>query len=92
MTKDKERREETAKITFWVYDIPSNQWNCYFKTEMNPNDENLLNPVPKPRYAHQLVFDNINKVHYLFGGNPGSAELPLMRLNDFWSLRVSECN
>ena len=43
---------------------------------------------PVPRFAHQLVYDHIHKVHYLFGGNPGKDSLPKMRLDDFWSLRV----
>lgn len=28
------------------------------------------------------------QVHYLFGGNPGRACLPNLRLNDFWQLKL----
>ena len=43
---------------------------------------------PCPRFAHQLVYDDCRKVHYLFGGNPGKSGVPKMRLDDFWSLKV----
>ena len=46
------------------------------------------------RYAHQLVYDRVNKAHYLFGGNPNvknvkdqSAEH--VRLGDFWQLQLA---
>ncbi|CAE1255868.1 MKLN1 [Acanthosepion pharaonis] len=29
------------------------------------------------------------EVHYLFGGNPGKDNLPKMRLDDFWALKLS---
>ena len=43
---------------------------------------------PCPRFAHQLVYDHMNKVHYLFGGNPGCNKKPKLRLDDFWELRL----
>ena len=47
---------------------------------------------PCPRYAHSLVYDKTNKMHYLFGGNPGSGvrshETNNLRLDDFWSLKL----
>ena len=30
---------------------------------------------PRPRYAHQLVYDEVNCVHFMFGGNPGGKFL-----------------
>lgn len=45
---------------------------------------------PCPRYAHQLVYDHINKKHYLFGGNPGKSAMSKPRLDDFWLLTVSK--
>lgn len=45
---------------------------------------------PLPRFAHQLVYDHVRKVHYLFGGNPGKENAPKMRLDDFWMLQVLE--
>ncbi|KAG0358454.1 Muskelin 1, intracellular mediator containing kelch motif, partial [Gamsiella multidivaricata] len=43
---------------------------------------------PVPRYAHQLVYDDVNEVQYLFGGNPGEQGNMTKRLDDFWELRL----
>jgi len=45
---------------------------------------------PKPRYAHQLVYDDQNRVHYMFGGNPGGKQgkEDKLRLGDFWRLQL----
>ncbi|KAF9102438.1 Muskelin 1, intracellular mediator containing kelch motif [Mortierella sp. AM989] len=43
---------------------------------------------PVPRYAHQLVYDELNEVQYLFGGNPGEQGNMSKRLDDFWELRL----
>ncbi|KAF9187936.1 Muskelin 1, intracellular mediator containing kelch motif [Haplosporangium sp. Z 767] len=43
---------------------------------------------PVPRYAHQLVYDDVNEVQYLFGGNPGEQGNMSKRLDDFWELRL----
>ncbi|KAF9427905.1 Muskelin 1, intracellular mediator containing kelch motif [Entomortierella beljakovae] len=45
-------------------------------------------PEPVPRYAHQLVYDEVNEVQYLFGGNPGEQGSQSKRLDDFWELRL----
>ncbi|KAG0025467.1 Muskelin 1, intracellular mediator containing kelch motif, partial [Podila clonocystis] len=45
-------------------------------------------PEPMPRYAHQLVYDDVNEVQYLFGGNPAQQGNPSSRLDDFWELRL----
>lgn len=50
----------------------------------------MQNVEPCPRFAHQLVYDHIHKVHYLFGGNPGKSGISKRRLDDFWSLKVSQ--
>lgn len=39
---------------------------------------------PWPRYAHQLVYDSIERKHYLFGGRPSDVPFPEPRLGDFW--------
>lgn len=49
----------------------------------------MQNIEPCPRFAHQLVYDHINKVHYLFGGNPGRVYMPRLRLDDFWKLHLT---
>lgn len=43
---------------------------------------------PCPRFAHQFIYDSTNKVHYLFGGNPGDDCSPDVRLNDLWKLQL----
>lgn len=45
---------------------------------------------PCPRYAHQLVYDMKQRVHYLFGGNPGRLTSPQLRLDDFWILKLEK--
>ncbi|KAI0218378.1 Muskelin [Lamellibrachia satsuma] len=89
LSKDKEKRDN-VKNSFWVYNINKNTWSCIYKNENTGehywNKMQHLEPVP--RFAHQLVYDYIKKVHYLFGGNPGKDSLPKMRLDDFWSLKL----
>ena len=33
LSKDKDKREENVKNSFWVYSIPSNRWSCVYKNE-----------------------------------------------------------
>ncbi|KAG1683390.1 Muskelin [Nymphon striatum] len=74
-----------------------NECYCYiiFRSCIYKNDNTDLQywskintTAPCPRFAHQLVYDHIRKVHYLFGGNPGKSAMPKMRLDDFWSLHL----
>ncbi|KAG0231646.1 hypothetical protein BGW42_008722 [Actinomortierella wolfii] len=57
------------------------------KIYQNSNPE-LGELEPAPRYAHQLVYDDVNEVQYLFGGNPGEQGNMSKRLDDFWELRL----
>eukprot|EP00127_Corallochytrium_limacisporum_P006525 Clim_evm56s229 gene=Clim_evmTU56s229 len=41
---------------------------------------------PRPRLAHQVIFDEVRGRHYLFGGNPGDPGALRLRLDDFWEL------
>ncbi|XP_067122078.1 muskelin [Centruroides vittatus] len=84
---NKDRREDNVKNSFWVYDIVQNKWSCIYRSEYG-GQENGQQTEPCPRFAHQLVYDHIKKVHYLFGGNPGRSCFPKMRLDDFWSLQL----
>ena len=45
-------------------------------------------PLPCPRFAHQLVYDPVKQVHYMFGGNPGGGSSTNIRLDDFWTMKV----
>ncbi|XP_068045487.1 muskelin isoform X3 [Anomalospiza imberbis] len=91
LSKDKEKREENVRNSFWIYDIVRNSWSCVYKNDQaakeNPG-KSLQEEEPCPRFAHQLVYDELHKVHYLFGGNPGKSCSPKMRLDDFWSLKL----
>ncbi|CAH1783153.1 unnamed protein product, partial [Owenia fusiformis] len=90
LSKDKDKRDN-VKNSFWVYDIAKNKWSCIYKNENTGHQywNKMQHIEPVPRFAHQLVYDYIHKVHYLFGGNPGKDSLPKMRLDDFWALQLS---
>ncbi|XP_077399462.1 muskelin isoform X2 [Vanacampus margaritifer] len=91
LSKDKDKREENVRNSFWIYDIARNNWSCVYKNDqaMKENPSKVLQEEePCPRFAHQLVYDEMHKVHYLFGGNPGKSCSPKMRLDDFWSLKL----
>ncbi|KAJ8686742.1 hypothetical protein QAD02_022536 [Eretmocerus hayati] len=90
LSKDKDKRDENVQNSFWVYNIKTNKWSCIYRNE-NIGEKywsKMQNYEPCPRFAHQLVYDHIKKVHYLFGGNPGRACLPKLRLDDFWRLQL----
>lgn len=85
-----------------MYDILDNRWSCIYRNENKPENESASGSAtsfgddipegPRPRFAHQLVYDHLKKVHYLFGGNPGSNKATgshKQRLDDFWSLEVT---
>ena len=89
LSKDKEKKEDTIRNSFWVYHLKRCKWVCVYRNE-NHNQQywnKMQNVEPCPRFAHQLVYDQRNKVHYLFGGNPGKS-LGKMRLDDFWKLKL----
>ncbi|KAL7306121.1 hypothetical protein TKK_0001570 [Trichogramma kaykai] len=90
LSKDKDKRDENVQNSFWVYNIKHNKWSCIYRNENV--DEFYWNKMQKfepcPRFAHQLVYDHINKIHYLFGGNPGRASFPKLRLDDLWQLKL----
>lgn len=90
MSKEKERKDTGIKNSFWVYYVDQKRWSCVYKNE---NSDHLYwkkqqQFEPCPRYAHQLVYDHINKKHYLFGGNPGKKAVSKPRLDDFWLLML----
>uniref|UniRef100_A0A2R5LHF5 Putative muskelin n=2 Tax=Ornithodoros turicata TaxID=34597 RepID=A0A2R5LHF5_9ACAR len=87
--KDKEKREDNVKNSFWIYDINQNKWSCIYHSDYGQQASTKeSNQEPCPRFAHQLVYDHVRKVHYLFGGNPGRPNSPKVRLDDFWSLQL----
>ncbi|XP_046813351.1 muskelin isoform X2 [Vespa crabro] len=90
LSKDKDERDDNVQNSFWVYTIKNNKWCCIYRNE-NFGEKywsKMQDYEPCPRFAHQLVYDHIKKVHYLFGGNPGRSCLPNLRLDDFWQLKL----
>lgn len=64
--KDKSDKRPDAKISnsFWVYSIATNKWTCYYQNEnSSPDYWNMMQHLePRPRYAHQLAYDEVNRV------------------------------
>lgn len=92
--KDKDKRSGEARVSnsFWLYEIGSGRWSVVYRNENNePGYWTRRQSVePRPRYAHQLVYDEVRSHHYMFGGNPGGREGKdgRLRLGDFWSLQL----
>ncbi|KAK5821380.1 Muskelin N-terminus-domain-containing protein [Linnemannia elongata] len=94
LVKDRALGAETVKNSFWVFKLPGQDqmdairsWQKIFQNS-SPELGEPSEPEPAPRYAHQLVYDDINEVQYLFGGNPGEQGNMSKRLDDFWELRL----
>ncbi|XP_017485402.1 PREDICTED: muskelin isoform X1 [Rhagoletis zephyria] len=97
LSKLKDRRDIQhidASNSFWVYSLKSYTWsriyNCRHNAETGNTTVKNDKLEPCPRYAHQLVYDDVAKLHYLFGGNPGKSARPQMRLDDFWTLELEK--
>ncbi|KAK3843362.1 MAG: Muskelin N-terminus-domain-containing protein [Linnemannia gamsii] len=86
LVKDRALGAETVKNSFWVFN-DQGSWQKIFQNS-SPELGEPSEPEPAPRYAHQLVYDDINEVQYLFGGNPGEQGNMSKRLDDFWELRL----
>eukprot|EP00041_Stephanoeca_diplocostata_P038785 m.1554293 g.1554293 ORF g.1554293 m.1554293 type:complete len:359 (+) comp25270_c1_seq39:5473-6549(+) len=78
----------SVRNSLWVYDITRDNWYCAYQNDnAEPEYWNKMDKLePCPRFAHQFVYDHINKVHYLFGGNAGEVLGKHTRLSDFWRL------
>lgn len=90
LMREKNSSAETVKNTFWVYQINKNRWTKVYQNE-NKSPEywaDMADKEPCPRFAHQLVYDSRNQLQFLFGGNPGEAGNPNLRLDDFWELKL----
>ncbi|CAG4987014.1 unnamed protein product [Colias eurytheme] len=79
MSKEKDRRVYNQ---LWVLSLRRLTWSCVYRNDTLDAHE------PRPRFAHQLVYDHVRKIHYLFGGNPGTTTSPRLRLDDLWALRL----
>lgn len=84
---------DIVKNSLWVYDIEARQWTTVY--ENGKRDQNywtrMTDIEPRPRYAHEMLYDRSTRTHYLFGGNPGGAEDGgHARLDDFWALHLQK--
>lgn len=64
LSKDKEKRDDNVQNSLWVYNIKDNRWSCIYRNE-NVGEKywnNMQDHEPCPRFAHQLVYDHIQKV------------------------------
>ncbi|CUA72936.1 Muskelin [Rattus norvegicus] [Rhizoctonia solani] len=92
ITQQSERdRSRADPVTFMTYHINkklwvrSEPWVGPFKLGASGDVWEDLE-LPRPRSAHQVVYDSANKMFYMFGGNSGEDGIP--RLNDLWSMRL----
>ncbi|CAG8752818.1 8817_t:CDS:1, partial [Racocetra fulgida] len=87
----KDKRSQAVKNSFWVYDLRLDKWTKIYQSEICDAQywESNETTEPRPRYAHQMVYDNIHKVQYVFGGRAVETEvLKQQRLDDFWELHL----
>ena len=90
LMREKNATTESVKNSFWVYSIKKDKWKKIYQNENTGEDywKEMEDKEPCPRFAHQLVYDQKNKIQYLFGGNPGEVSNMALRLDDFWSLQL----
>eukprot|EP01134_Creolimax_fragrantissima_P005826 CFRG5826T1 len=90
LMKDKKSSEQKVRSSFWVFSLDDRQWRRVYENDHDDQAywQTMRNIEPCPRFAHQLVYNPITKVHYMFGGNPGSNSNS--RLDDFWSLQLHQ--
>ncbi|KDQ55802.1 hypothetical protein JAAARDRAFT_208578 [Jaapia argillacea MUCL 33604] len=98
-----------CKSLSWLYRYnPANpaakgQWSSIQPSEVvhshHSTSVGLAENNPKPRYAHQVVYDRRSRVVYMHGGNAGNhdngdedaaedAEDRELRLDDFWRMEL----
>ncbi|KAL1924690.1 uncharacterized protein VTP21DRAFT_4344 [Calcarisporiella thermophila] len=88
LMRDRESSKKGVRNSFWVYSLRRDRWSCIYQNGQSPEMDAMRTCEPVPRYAHQIVYNSQNKVHYLFGGNPGEAKNTQLRLDDFWELHL----
>jgi hypothetical protein len=91
LMRDKSHCHDSIKNSFWVYNLEHEKWSCVYQNENADMEywKSMDMVEPCPRYAHQVVYDPKNQAHYLFGGNSGDTKNSSVRLDDFWSLKLS---
>ncbi|KAG9079477.1 Muskelin 1, intracellular mediator containing kelch motif, partial [Ceratobasidium sp. 370] len=90
--RDRARVPNAEPATFATYHITQKRWVRSeprlgpFKNVSGGGDVWEGLELPRPRSAHQVVYDPLSKIFYMFGGNSGEDGIP--RLNDLWSMRL----
>lgn len=94
LMREKSTGSETFKNSFWLHRLTDGTWHkLYHNENTDPAYWTRMKDLePCPRYAHQLVYDPSERVHYLFGGNPGESGNARQRLDDFWKLSLKRVN
>ena len=74
--KDSRCAEPQVSNSVWVYEIVRSRWSLVYRNENNDVEywRRRQSVEPRPRYAHQLVYDEDSGLHFMFGGNPGGKE------------------
>lgn len=95
--RDRTSKVEAVRSSFWIFRLDKNQWIRV--QDQGPETDRALHAAsasipmedrePKPRYAHQMVYDPVRRYFFLFGGNLGTADGE--RLDDFWKLELVRC-
>ncbi|KAJ3385740.1 Muskelin 1, intracellular mediator containing kelch motif [Lobulomyces angularis] len=90
LMKEKNNPTEMVKNSFWVYNIQKSKWSKIYQNNQSGHDywEKTNDFEPIPRFAHQMVYDDVTLRQYMFGGNPGESSHPNLRLDDFWLLTL----
>ncbi|CAJ0832633.1 16336_t:CDS:10 [Entrophospora sp. SA101] len=91
LREKRDKRSYVIKNAFWVYDLLKDRWTKIYQSEIHDSYYWLSNETvePRPRLAHQFIYDNLNKVHYLFGGRFVETEASMkQRLDDFWEFHL----
>ncbi|KAI3652008.1 hypothetical protein MP228_003311 [Amoeboaphelidium protococcarum] len=89
LMREKNSNQDTVKNTLWMYNITQNKWSRISNDDATAMAEGK---EPSPRFAHQLIYDDLTGDQYLFGGNPGASDVTgqpqNVRLDDFWLLKL----
>ncbi|MBW0482596.1 hypothetical protein O181_022311 [Austropuccinia psidii MF-1] len=76
-------KSEMMSSEFWRWRIEEGRWT---RVIMIAEQDGI--DAPPPRFAHQMIFDELTKTHYVFGGNPADNDNEPIRLGDFWRLKL----
>lgn len=83
---------EAIGCSLWVYSIKYNKWVRAEDPGTLADDADMMDvdneggPQPLPRFAHQTLYDPLEKKFFMFGGNDRRDDGA--RLGDFWELQL----